>query len=83
MAHTSTLPPATQGATTRLTVKRAARTYSFGFAAVLFTGLLLANVATLSGGFGITDQLANVAPMAIAALASAPPIIAGGVDISI
>jgi ribose transport system permease protein len=83
MAHTSTLPPATQGATTRLTVKRAARTYSFGFAAVLFTGLLLANIATLSGGFGITDQLANVAPMAIAALASAPTIIAGGFDISI
>jgi ribose transport system permease protein len=83
MAHTSTLPPATQGATTRLNVKRAARTYSFGFAAVLFAGLLLANIATLSGGFGITDQLANVAPMAIAALASAPTIIAGGFDISI
>jgi ribose transport system permease protein len=83
MAHTSTLPPTTQGGTTRLNVKRAARSYSFGFAAVLFIGLLLANIATLSGGFGVTDQLANVAPMAIAALASAPTIIAGGFDISI
>jgi ribose transport system permease protein len=83
MAHTSTLPPTAQGATARMTVKRAARSYSFGFAGALFIGLLLANVATLSGGFGVTDQLANVAPMAIAALASAPTIIAGGFDISI
>ena len=39
--------------------------------------------STVSGGFGVTDQLANVAPMAIAALASTPAIIAGGFDISI
>jgi len=35
------------------------------------------------GGFGWSNQLANVAPMAIAALASAPSIIGGGFDLSI
>jgi ribose transport system permease protein len=64
-------------------VQRAVRTYSFGFAAVLAIGMLVANIATVHGGFGVADQLANVAPMAIAALASAPSIIAGGFDISI
>src|SRR5215831_19893645 len=83
MAQISTLPDRRQAATTRLAVQRAVRTYSFGFAAVLAIGLLAANIATEHGGFGVTDQLANVAPMAIAALASAPSIIAGGFDISI
>lgn len=83
MAQTSTLPDRRQAAPARLTVKRAVRTYSFGFAAVLTIGLLAANIATEHGGFGIADQLANVAPMAIAALASAPSIIGGGFDISI
>jgi ribose transport system permease protein len=64
-------------------VQRAARTYSFGFAALLTVALLITNIATTRGGFGWTDQLANVAPMAIAALASAPSIIGGGFDLSI
>jgi ribose transport system permease protein len=83
MAQTSTLPARPQGAPARLAVQRAVRTYSFGFAAVLAIGMLVANITAVHGGFGVADQLANVAPMAIAALASAPSIIAGGFDISI
>ncbi len=83
MAPTSTLPARPQGAPARLAVQRAVRTYSFGFAAVLAVGMLVANIVTVHGVFGVADQLANVAPMAIAALASTPSIIAGGFDISI
>ena len=83
MAPASTLSARPQGAPARQAVQRAVRTYSFGFAAVLAVAMLVANIATVHGGFGVADQLANVAPMAIAALASAPSIIAGGFDISI
>jgi ribose transport system permease protein len=83
MAQTSTLPARPQGPPARVAVQRAVRTYSFGFAAVLAIGMLVANIVTVHGGFGVADQLANVAPMAIAAMASAPSIIAGGFDISI
>jgi ribose transport system permease protein len=83
MAPTATLParPATQS--TRQNVQRAVRTYSFGFAAILTIGMLAANIATSHGAFGFTDQLADVAPLAIAAIASAPSIIGGGFDLSI
>ncbi len=83
MTQTSTLPVRPQSATARQNVQRAVRTYSFGFAAVLAIGMLAANIATEHGGFGVADQLANVAPVAIAALASAPAVIGGGFDISI
>ena len=83
MAQTSTLPAPPQSATARMGVQRVLRTYSFGFAAVLAIGLLVANITTEHGGFGLTDQLANVAPVAIAAMASAPSIIGGGFDLSI
>jgi ribose transport system permease protein len=83
MAPASTLSARPQGAPARQAVQRAVRTYSFGFAAVLAIAMLVANIATVHGGFGVADQLANVAPMAIAAMASAPSIIAGGFDISI
>ncbi|HEY3652806.1 MAG TPA: hypothetical protein VGL33_32885 [Streptosporangiaceae bacterium] len=83
MAPASTLSARPQGAPARQAVQRAVRTYSFGFAAVLAIGMLVANIATVHGGFGVADQLANVAPLAIAAMASAPSIIAGGFDISI
>ena len=76
MAQTSTLPVRPQGPPARVAVQRAVRTYSFGFAAVLAIGMLIANIVTVHGGFGVADQLANVAPMAIAAMASAPSIIA-------
>src|SRR5215469_5490441 len=83
MAQATTLPAPARGGTTRASVQRAVRTYSFGFAAVLTIGMLIANIATEHGGFGFSEQLANVAPMAIAALASAPSIIGGGFDLSI
>src|ERR1700730_19153539 len=83
MAQTSAPAVRPQSATARQNVQRAVRTYSFGFAAVLAIGMLAANLATEHGGFGVADQLANVAPMAIAALASAPSIIAGGLGPSI
>jgi ribose transport system permease protein len=83
MTQATTLPARAQGEATGRAVQRAARTYSFGFAALLTAALLITNIVTVHGGFGWSDQLANVAPMAIAALASAPSIIGGGFDLSI
>jgi ribose transport system permease protein len=83
MAQTATLPARPQSATARQNVQRAVRTYSWGFAALLTIAMLAANIATEHGGFGVSDQLANVAPLAIAAIASAPSIIGGGFDLSI
>ena len=83
MTQATTLAPPAQGATSGHGVQRAVRTYSFGFAALLTVALLITNIATIRGGFGWSNQLANVAPMAIAALASAPSIIGGGFDLSI
>jgi ribose transport system permease protein len=83
MTQATTLPARAQGEAKGRTVQRAARTYSFGFAALLTVALLITNIVTVHGGFGWSDQLANVAPMAIAALASAPSIIGGGFDLSI
>jgi ribose transport system permease protein len=83
MAQASTLPARAQASAARLSVQRAVRNYSFGFAALLTIALLAGNIATEHGGFGLANQLANVAPMAIAALASAPSIIGGGFDLSI
>ncbi len=81
MALTSTLPGSR--AILRLDARRILRTYSFGFALLLAGLLLIANLIAEQGSFGLTDQLANVAPMAIAALASAPSILGGGFDLSI
>ncbi len=52
--------------------------YSFGFALLLMVALLLTNLAQESWNFGWTDQLANFAPMALAAMASTPAIVSGG-----
>jgi ribose transport system permease protein len=54
------------------------RKYSFGVALVLALGLLIANLLTQEGGFGWEAQLANLAPLALAAMASTPSIISGG-----
>src|SRR5262245_53240047 len=54
------------------------RKYSFGVALVLTLGLLVANLLTQEGGFGWESQLANLAPLALAAMASTPSIISGG-----
>ena len=51
--------------------------YSFGFAALLTVSLLAATLIHDSN-FGWKDQLANFAPMALAAMASTPAIISGG-----
>jgi ribose transport system permease protein len=52
--------------------------YSFGFALVLTLALLLTNLVQANWNFGWSDQLANFAPMALAAMASTPSIISGG-----
>jgi ribose transport system permease protein len=83
MAPTATLPARPTNLSARQNVQRAVRTYSFGFAAILTIGMLAANIITAHGAFGFTDQLADVAPFAIAAIASAPSIIGGGFDLSI
>jgi len=51
--------------------------YSFGFA-LLLTLVLLAATLIHDSNFGWKDQLANFAPMALAAMASTPAIISGG-----
>ena len=67
----------------RLDAKKILRTYSFSFALLLTGSLLIANLIVEQGSFGLSDALANVAPMAIAALASTPSILGGGFDLSI
>lgn len=64
--------------TSGTTARRFLQRYSFAFALVLAVALLIANLALESGGFGLTDQLGNFAPLGIAAMASAPAIISGG-----
>jgi ribose transport system permease protein len=51
---------------------------SYGFALLLAAVLLIVNILRAPGGFGVTDQLANYAPIALAAMASTPAIISGG-----
>ena len=72
---------ATVTSRTRLLLSR----YSFAFALVLVVALLIANLVMESGGFGLTDQLGNFAPIALAAMASSPAIISGGggIDLTI
>ena len=85
MAQSAAALPAEplRAARRRLDARRVMRDYSFAFGLILAIGLLIANIATESGGFGLTNQLADVAPLAIAALASTPAIIGGGFDLSI
>ena len=61
------------------------RRFSFAFALVLTAILLIVNLTQSSGGFGWTQQLADFAPLGIAAMASTPSIISGGggIDVSI
>jgi ribose transport system permease protein len=66
-------------------IVRLQRTYSFAFALALALGLLVVTLEREAGGFGLSDQLANFAPLAIIAMASTPSIIGGGggLDISL
>ena len=61
------------------------RRYSFAFSLVLVIAFLIADLELETGTFGLSEQLANLAPLGIAAMASTPAIISGngGLDISI
>lgn len=63
---------------------RLLRTYSFGFALVLAVVLLIVNLASTEN-FGWVQQLAALAPLAVAAMGMTPAIISGngGFDLSI
>jgi ribose transport system permease protein len=52
--------------------------YSFGFALLLSIALLIANILEEPGSFSVTNQLADLAPLALAGMASTPSIISGG-----
>jgi ribose transport system permease protein len=52
--------------------------YSWGFALLLTAVLLLISLDQANWNFGWRDQLANFAPLALAAMASTPAIISGG-----
>jgi ribose transport system permease protein len=75
--------PVVTGRAARARLARVAQDYSFAFSAVLMLALLAVTLVKEQGSFGLNDQLANAAPMTIAALASAPAIIGGGFDLSI
>jgi ribose transport system permease protein len=83
MAESLALPTDVIEPRRQISARRVMQDYSFSFSLVLAVGFLIANISVESGGFGLSDQLADVAPLAIAALASTPAIIGGGFDISI
>ena len=61
------------------------RTRTFMFAALFALALLVANLivqATFVGS-GLADTLADLAPFALAAMASAPSVLVGGLDLSV
>lgn len=64
---------------------RVLKRYSFVFALLLFVVFFVINMIQSGGRLNIPNQLANLAPTAIAAMASAPAIISGrgGFDLSI
>jgi ribose transport system permease protein len=66
-------------------VIRVQRRYTFTFALALVVVLLIASRLLETGGFGWSDQLANLAPLAVAAMASTPAILSGrgGLDLSV
>ncbi|HEY1778198.1 MAG TPA: ABC transporter permease [Solirubrobacteraceae bacterium] len=59
-------------------VLRLLNRYTFLFSLVLLVALLIANLAEDGGHFNWQDQLADLAPVALAAMASTPAIISGG-----
>lgn len=61
------------------------RTRTFTFAALFALALFVANLIVQASfvGSGLSDTLANLAPFALAAMASAPSVIAGGLDLSV
>jgi ribose transport system permease protein len=69
--------------TQRMTLARFMRDYDLAFPLLLTLALLAATLISEKGGFGVTDQLAIAAPLVIAAIASSPTIMGGGLDLSI
>jgi ribose transport system permease protein len=64
----------------------AIRTRTFMFALVLATALFVANLivqASFVSSSGLPETLADLAPFAIVAMASAPSIVTGGLDLSV
>ena len=59
-------------------VLRLLNRYSFALALVLVVVLLIGNLLSETGGFGLTNQLADMAPYVLAGMASTPAIISGG-----
>lgn len=82
MAQAPLLPIRARGP--GLDLGRLLRTYSFGFALLLTVVLLIVNLIA-QPDFGLTDQLAALAPLALAAMATTPAIIGGrgGIDLTI
>ncbi len=66
-------------------VGRTLRGRTFMFAAVFAVALFVANLIVQSSfvGSGLTSTLADLAPFAVAAMASAPSVLVGGLDLSV
>ena len=62
---------------------RLRRNYDISFPLGLLFVMLIVNLLTENTSFGLTEQLATAAPLIIAALASSPAVIGGGLDLSI
>ena len=61
------------------------RTRTFMFAALFALALLVANLIVQASfvGSGLADTLADLAPFVLAAMASAPSVLVGGLDLSV
>lgn len=67
----------------RIDLTRLLRSYDLAFPLLLAAVLLAVNLIHQGGAFGFKEQLAIAAPLVIAAMASTPSIMGGGLDLSI
>lgn len=79
--------PVDPGARTRMrtmTIGRFLRRYPYAFAIAISIAMLIVNISA-QPNFGLNQQLASFAPLAVAAMASTPAIVSGrgGLDLSI
>jgi ribose transport system permease protein len=78
------LPPApAETGSPRLDMTRLRRYYDLAFPLGLLLIMLIVHLVAQRSGFGLTEQLATAAPLIIAAMASAPAVMGGGLDLSI
>ena len=83
VASTLTLPTHTEGVPDTA-VRRVLQTYSFGFGVLLTVALLIVNIATEQGGFGLTQPARQTSRRWRSPRWRArPSIIGGGFDLSI